>query len=135
MDSRGSLIARTWQHLPSLAGSRSAEHKCFVASRLSDPRVLLTYEPSFARGISRSLRLGSQDHSTIPKHHSSSQQGTVYANHAVGAVGIGAAIRGELILIRNSWGASWGDQGHAWLDDAFLVEHLIGMLLLTVEVV
>jgi C1A family cysteine protease len=38
--------------------------------------------------------------------------------HAV--VAVGHDPRGERILIRNSWGTSWGDAGHAWLTESYL---------------
>ena len=62
-------------------------------------------------------------------------RGRLRALHAVAAVGIGTTVAGDLILIRNSWGAAWGDQGHAWLDETFLGTHLREILLLTTEVV
>ena len=37
-------------------------------------------------------------------------------------------------LIRNSWGTAWADAGHAWLDDAFVIQHLRDVLVLTEEV-
>ncbi len=47
-----------------------------------------------------------------------------YGLHAVVAVGLGAH-RGEaVILVRNSWGAGWGDGGHALLSSDFINNHL-----------
>lgn len=40
--------------------------------------------------------------------------------HAVVAVGHGTVGGAPAILIRNSWGLTWGTEGHAWLTDAFL---------------
>lgn len=44
--------------------------------------------------------------------------------HAVIAVGHGAWNRKRVILVRNSWGPSWGDQGYAWLTETFLAPRL-----------
>jgi hypothetical protein len=55
--------------------------------------------------------------------------------HAVLGVGVGAFQGQRFVLIRNSWGQQWGDLGHAWLDDAFLGQHLEEALVLTSEVV
>ena len=54
--------------------------------------------------------------------------------HAVVAVGLGTADTSRCFLVRNSWGTEWGDNGHAWLDDAFLDRHLHDVLALTGEV-
>jgi len=40
--------------------------------------------------------------------------------HAVLAVGHGT----DALLIRNSWGDSWGQGGHAWLSRAYVAHHL-----------
>ncbi|MGB3625108.1 MAG: hypothetical protein WA989_04750 [Henriciella sp.] len=39
------------------------------------------------------------------------------------AVGRGGP-EGRHILIRNSWGPGWGDNGHAWLPPDYLVKQL-----------
>lgn len=44
----------------------------------------------------------------------------VRGGHAVLAVGHGRVGGADAILIRNSWGPGWGDEGHAWLTDAYL---------------
>jgi C1A family cysteine protease len=41
--------------------------------------------------------------------------------HAVVAVGYDRGLR--LILVRNSWGARWGDGGHGWIPEAYLDEY------------
>lgn len=48
-------------------------------------------------------------------------------SHAVLAVGHGvdAQTNEPHLLIRNSWGAGWGMQGHAWLPQEYLVSHAI----------
>lgn len=44
--------------------------------------------------------------------------------HAVVAVGHGLAASARHILIRNSWGSDWGQQGHAWLAEDYLAPRL-----------
>ena len=63
-----------------------------------------------------------------------SSTGPVRGLHAVVAVGIGMTYTTRCFLIRNSWGTTWADAGHAWLDDAFIVQHLREVLVLTNEV-
>ena len=60
--------------------------------------------------------------------------GSIVGFHAIVAVGIGTAYTARRFLIRNSWGNAWADAGHAWLDDAFVVQHLHDVLVLTEEV-
>lgn len=48
---------------------------------------------------------------------------TPRAAHAVLAIGCGGS-DGRHILVRNSWGASWGDQGHGWLPPAYISRQL-----------
>jgi hypothetical protein len=48
------------------------------------------------------------------------------AAHAVLAVGVGSNAFGvEHVLIRNSWGANWGVDGHAWLPKQYVDMHAI----------
>lgn len=63
-----------------------------------------------------------------------SPTGPVRGLHAVVVVGLGMTYTTRLFLIRNSWGAAWADDGHAWLDDTFIVQHLRDVLVLTEEV-
>jgi len=44
--------------------------------------------------------------------------------HAVVAVGYGRVDGVPAILVRNSWGQSWGMEGHAWLTERFLKPRL-----------
>lgn len=60
--------------------------------------------------------------------------GTLRGLHAVVGLGLGRHQGNRVFLIRNSWGADWGDGGYAWLDDAFMAAHLREALVLTHEV-
>ncbi len=62
-----------------------------------------------------------------------SADGPVRGLHAVVAVAVGTAHTARRFLVRNSWGTAWADAGYAWLDDAFLVQHLRDVLVLTDE--
>jgi hypothetical protein len=44
--------------------------------------------------------------------------------HALLAIGSGHLDDDEYILVRNSWGLRWGDQGHGWLPDSYLLQQL-----------
>ena len=63
-----------------------------------------------------------------------SHDGPIRGFHAVAAVGLGRVDTLRCFLVRNSWGIEWGDNGHAWLGDAFLNRHLRHVLALTEEV-
>lgn len=60
--------------------------------------------------------------------------GPVRALHAVVAVGSGENKGGRFVLIRNSWGTGWGNEGHAWLHENFLAAHLADLMVLTEEI-
>lgn len=62
-----------------------------------------------------------------------STDGSSIALHAMLAVGLGTKSGDELLLVRNSWGAQWGDRGHVWLDSFFVNSHLRETLLLGSE--
>ena len=55
-------------------------------------------------------------------------------HHAVIAVGYGMVDGARAVLIRNSWGAGWGLDGHAWLPEPFVAPRLTRLALLTEEV-
>jgi hypothetical protein len=44
--------------------------------------------------------------------------------HAVILVGYGETPGGRCLLVRNSWGNSWGDSGYQWIDEGYLVPRL-----------
>lgn len=45
--------------------------------------------------------------------------------HAVLGVGTARLGQDRLFLIRNSWGARWGDEGYAWIHEEYLATRLI----------
>lgn len=54
--------------------------------------------------------------------------------HALVAIGYGLAAQNRMILVRNSWGPTWGLAGYAWLTEAFVTEYAYGLALLTDEI-
>ncbi len=54
--------------------------------------------------------------------------------HAVVAVGHGTTSDQTAILVRNSWGAEWGEGGHAWLTEKFLSPRLFATAILTEDI-
>lgn len=54
--------------------------------------------------------------------------------HAVVAVGHGTIDGLRALLIRNSWGLHWGDAGHGWLTEQFLVPRIFAAAILKEEV-
>lgn len=53
--------------------------------------------------------------------------------HAVVAVGYGSYKTDRVILIRNSWGPTWCEEGYAWLSEDFLNKHMYDLALLSEE--
>lgn len=48
-------------------------------------------------------------------------------NHAIVAVGRGALNSETVVLIRNSWGEGWADNGYAWVTEGYLSGRLLGV--------
>ncbi|WP_437334269.1 C1 family peptidase [Sorangium sp. So ce394] len=46
------------------------------------------------------------------------------SRHALLAVGSGHSDDGQYMLVRNSWGTTWGQAGHGWLHDLYLTPQL-----------
>src|SRR5690606_25997631 len=52
------------------------------------------------------------------------EEGTFSGLHAITIVGFGLSPDAEeYYLVCNSWGESWGNEGHAWLPSAYLAYH------------
>lgn len=50
--------------------------------------------------------------------------------HAVLGIGVKNMNDATCVLIRNSWGAAWGEGGHAWLHEEYLARQLIELAVL-----
>jgi hypothetical protein len=68
-----------------------------------------------------------------PTHRVAYAHEATLGRHAVLAVGWGEDAGEDWCLVRNSWGFSWGEGGHAWLTCGYLSNHLLGTLVLPDE--
>ena len=59
------------------------------------------------------------------------EQTNPHRRHAVIAAGHGVLSQKRVILIRNSWGEDWGQQGYAWLTEAYLKPRVFRISILT----
>lgn len=50
------------------------------------------------------------------------------SSHAVIAVGYGIRSTKRHVLVRNSWGTTWGQLGHAWLPQDYLKPRLLSVM-------
>ena len=65
--------------------------------------------------------------------HDDSDQVFPVPRHAVIAVGYGEYASQPVILIRNSWGPTWGMEGYIWLTEDYLRRHMYGLAILKEE--
>ena len=67
------------------------------------------------------LRISSQFHRPPTSHLITVVSGDVDTGmHAVVAVGYGSNEKSAVVLLRNSWGPGWGDEGHIWATEEYL---------------
>lgn len=64
-----------------------------------------------------------------PQSHFVAEDGSLdRVSHAVLCVGAETSEGKAKYLVRNSWGSSWGDNGYAWLDKAYIDARAIGIV-------
>lgn len=51
--------------------------------------------------------------------------------HAVAVAGAGTRSGTEFLLVRNSWGDDWGQDGYAWVSERYLTSRIRSLILLT----
>lgn len=54
----------------------------------------------------------------------------LHMRHAVIALGHGIHGADRVVLVRNSWGSRWGQQGYAWITEKFLTARIFSLALL-----
>lgn len=84
-----------------------------IVEDLDDDRpsiITLLLGERFYKPISGVIDIGPNDNDT--------------AYHAVIGVGHGKHAAGRAIIVRNSWGESWGENGYAWVTEAYLRSRL-----------
>ena len=64
-------------------------------------------------------------------HPAEKEYPDITQKHAVVAVGHGVIGNTKAILVRNSWGSTWGIDGYAWLTEEFLNARLFAAAILT----
>lgn len=117
-----------WQPPPGItelfqrAGEASTDTVDAIIAELDRDRPML----ALIR-LSRSFDWIPADHIVDP---AANEQPELLRRHAVVAVGHGETKGQRAILIRNSWGDGWGDGGHGWLTEKFLIPRLFGSAIL-----
>jgi hypothetical protein len=94
------------------AGEAGTDCVDVIIAELDQDRPVLTL-----MRLSRSFDWIGADHIVDP---AANEQPEFLRRHAVVAVGHGEGKGQRAVLVRNSWGARWGDGGHGWLTETFL---------------
>jgi len=71
--------------------------------------------------VENTLAMYSPDHHGVVRVRAGDR---ATGRHALLAVGSGHADDGQYLLVRNSWGKTWGHAGHGWLHDSYLAQQL-----------
>ncbi len=100
---------------------RSAVEEIITELERSRPVLVLMY-------LSMSFFLAGPDGLVDPP---AEEQPDVTRRHSVVAIGHGTHRGRRVILIRNSWGETWGRGGHAWLTEEFLQARVVRLAILT----
>ncbi len=93
----------------------------FAARTVADVRALVKAGTPVLLIVSLSLAMYAPDPHGVVRLRANDK---VTARHALLAVGSGHSDDGEYLLVRNSWGHSWGQAGHGWLHDPYLEQRL-----------
>jgi hypothetical protein len=95
-----------------------------IIARLDEGRpvlVLMTLSPAFDMAGSSSGIIDQQP----------GDQPNPHRRHAVVAAGHGLFDGKRVVVVRNSWGEEWGEQGYAWLTEAYLAPRVFRIGILT----
>lgn len=98
-----------------------------VSSALSEISTNLGQREASIIGLNIGTAFHNVDRSTgdavVPDETEHPSQG---AGHALLAVGSGELGNTSYLLIRNSWGPRWGDNGHAWISESYVRDRWMG---------
>ena len=94
------------------------------------PSVVLREALLSSRANVLTLRISNSFYTPDPTSHTVVEDGsTDVVRHAVLVVGLRSTKSGDqYFLARNSWGADWGTDGHAWLPSTYVDARAIGVI-------
>jgi hypothetical protein len=131
----GQISEADWPYLPALPANLAL----WQPSNLAAPRYFqanASIYPSWSSALQQinkvtptliTMRLSDSFYTPSPDgivDQIGSENGDPVRRHAVVGVGTGVYKGYDVILVRNSWGTSWGLDGHAWLTEPFLSPRL-----------
>lgn len=93
----------------------------------TDAAVAITQLINNRQPVILGIKISSAFLSPSKPHFTIQADGDGFGGHAVLVVGHGQDTIGQQFLrIQNSWGASWADEGRAWLSTEYVKDKLIG---------